>query len=349
VVAAHYCIRKDCSAYQYPGDYLAGNMGGILGVMLVLPGQIWTAAYPEGIQEWDAQDGHLMNSIPLTLDVGNFIDIQYDGKQVWASQMTNMSSQGGNYDLDYFVIDPVKAALVKKLTIQSVANDSSNDKEPYLFGVSPGKVWINHYWIDTDTFKITDVTKIFYIEPHFAYDGQGQMWITGDCDPLPESFRDKLDCDSKGLYIYDANNPGAKPKTVEKGNAPPDNYAKNPIAMAGGKAWMVSIKYEDGAYRWVLAAYQLNDPVNPIVHNTDINQHVPKLESDILMAADNKVIWIMADPGKDVLDYYDQADGHYMGSLHVGQLIYGMGFDGSSLWIMDNAHGLEQIVLPWAP
>ena len=141
-------------------------------------------------------------------------------------------------------------------------------------------------------------------------------------------------------------------KDISNGNYPDDDYGGSQPVLANGKMWMIAqneVQTKSGwEKQWILTAYDINDPVISVVH-VDISQYMPKLNGDLIMAADNKVIWIVPDDIKGDIDYYDQSDGHYMGNLHAGMLIEGLGFDGSSMWVMDNEHGLEQIALPWAP
>jgi len=335
VVVAHYCLLADCSHYQYPGDFLSGNMGGIDGVMLVLLDQIWTAAYPQGIQEWDPHDGHLINSISANYEVGNFMDIQYDGKLIWASQYVPTSTSD-SYRV-FYAIDPLQGKLVKKISLKY----GENDYHSFLFGVSPGKVWLEQQWIDTNTFQIHDASHYFACpDQHFAYDGQGLLWVTGDVIP-------DLTCD-RYLYVWNASDPNGQPLPSDTHDA----FSDSPLVMANGKMWMMTqkeVKSKSGWEKhWILTAFDLKDATKPVIQ-VDISQYMPELNGDLIMAADNKAIWVVPDDIKGDVEYFDQADGSYLGSLHVGQLIEGMGFDGSSLWVMDNEHGLEQIALPWAP
>jgi len=333
-VVNHYCIKPDCSGYTYPGDFLKGLMGGINGVFLVLPVQIWTAAYPQGIYEWDSRDGHLMNTVPLTLDKGNFTDIQYDGKQLWADQDIPLSPTESSKVL--YIIDPRQAGLIKKITHQY---DNAQEDHSYNFGISPGEVWLEHRWITSDTFQINDANHYFACgDSQYAYDGQGHMWVTGAADPT-------FGCGQE-LYVWNAADPAGQPLPSDGA----DNFDGSPLVLANGKMWMIAnnaVKTSAGwSHPWLLTAFNLNDPVKP-AFQIDISQYMPELNGNLVMAADNKVIWIASDAIKGNIDYYDQGDGHHMGSLQVGQLIEDMGFDGTSLWVMDNEHGLEQIALPW--
>ncbi|HMD89314.1 MAG TPA: hypothetical protein VKF38_09145 [Anaerolineaceae bacterium] len=333
-VVAHYCIRQDCSGYQYPGDMLSGMMGGLNGVLLVLPGQLWTAATPGGIQEWDAHDGHLLNSIAADYEQGNFTDIQYDGKLIWAS-IKYSTSATESYRV-FYIVDPSQARLIKKISFKYGESDEAAES----IGISPGKVWLEHQWIDTDSFQINDAKHYFACDGHYAYDGQGSMWVTGQADP-------SFDCNA--MYVWNAADPAGQPLPSDPGA----DYGDSPLLLAGSKMWMIghsAVKTKSGwTHPWVLTAYNITNPVKPVLQ-VDISQHMPETIGNLHMAADNKVIWVAAESGDKLgnIDYYDQADGHYMGSLQVGQLIGGLGFDGSSLWVMDNVHGLEQIALPWA-
>ena len=332
VVVAHYCIKADCSDYTYPGDMMSGHMGGVPGVLLVLPGQLWTAVYPGGIQEWNPQDGRLLNSISADYETGNFTDIQYDGKQIWVSQYIPLSATESSKVL--YVIDPSQAHLIKKISIKYGESDENAES----FGVSPGKVWLEHQWINTDSFQINDASHYFGCDEHYGYDGQGLMWVTGEADPTYDCMQD--------LYVWSAANPAGQPLPSDTQGS----YDGSPLVLANGKMWMMAkntVKTSSGwSHPWLLTAYNLNDPKKPAIQ-VDISQYMPELNGNLLMAADNKVIWIASDTIKGNIDYYELDDGHHMGSLQVGQLIYGMGFDGSSLWVLDNVHGLEQIALPW--
>jgi len=336
VVINHYCIKPDCSGYTYPGDFLKGLMGGVDGVFLVLPGQIWTAAYPQGIYEWDSRDGHLMNTVPLTLDTGNFTDIQYDGKQIWANQDIPLSATESSRVL--YVIDPQRARVIQKITH---GYDNAEEGHFLDFGISPGKVWLEQRWINADTFQINNASHYFECDDaYFAYDGQGHMWATGEADPTYDCIQD--------LYVWNAAEPAGQPLPSDGA----DNFGGSPLVLVNGKMWMIAnntVKTDSGwSHPWLLTAFNLNDPLKPALQ-VDISQYMPEVNGNLVMAADNKVIWVASDAINGNIDYYDQGDGHHMGSLKVGKIIEGMGFDGSSLWVMDNEHGLEQIGLPWGP
>lgn len=333
MVATHYCIKPDCSDYIYPGDMMTGHMGGIDGVLLVLPGQLWTAAYSGGIQEWDPRDGHLLNSISADYEKGNFTDIQYDGKQIWASQYIATSATESSKVL--YVIDPQQARLIKKISRQY---DNAQEGHFENFGISPGKVWLEHQWINTDTFQINDAKHYFACdEGHYGYDGQGLMWATSDTDPT-------WGCGQE-FYVWNAADPAGQPMSSD----PQGSYNGSPLVLANGKMWMIgknTVKTNSGwSHPWLLTAYNINDPKKPVIQ-VDISQHMPGLNGNLLMAADSKFIWVVSDATSGDVDYYDQPNGRWVGSLNIGQVITGIGFDGSSLWVLDFAHGLEQIALP---
>ena len=186
VVAASYCILADCSQYTYPGDWLHGVYGGSEGVMLVLPGQIWIAADFTGIQQWDPQTGKLGKTIPNTVET-DFTDIKFDGTQVWVYALVIPTASSSAIETGVlYVIDPVQGKLVKKIAVDNdKKQDIENDAIDFPnIGVSPGKIWVKDRLIDTQTF-VTDIMPWNFIfgNAHFAYDGQGMMWVQGDACP----------------------------------------------------------------------------------------------------------------------------------------------------------------------
>ena len=342
VVVASYCDLQDCSQYTYPGDWANGVYGGTEGVMLVLPGQVWTASDFVGIQQWDPQTGKLVKTIPDTVE-NDFADIKYDGKQVWAYALVlKQASANSRYTGALYVIDPVQGELVKKIEIPNHADDKDDDAIDFTqIGISPGKVWVKDRLIDVQTFEPTITKANFMIgNLHFAYDGQGQMWIQGDtCFECPHS-----------IWKYDVQDPA---KITYTGlTAYPDLTTHENLIMAGGKMWATAI-YQKSLEQntddnWELLAYDLKNSDKPAI-KTDISKEMTGRYGGEILAADNHVIWLAPNDNNGEVYYYDQTNGQLLGSLHVGALITTMQFDGQYLWVMDNEHGLEKIALPWAP
>ena len=119
VVAASYCDLQDCSQYTYPGDWANGVYGGAEGVMLVLPGQIWTGSDFVGIQQWDPKTGKLVKTIPDTVE-NDFADIKYDGKQVWAYALVLQQASADSLDTPGFCMSSIqfKGNWLKKSKFQ---------------------------------------------------------------------------------------------------------------------------------------------------------------------------------------------------------------------------------------
>jgi hypothetical protein len=346
VVAASYCILQDCSQYTYPGDWLHGVYGGSEGVMLVLPGQIWIAADFTGIQQWDPQTGKLVKTIPNTVET-DFTDIKYDGTQVWVYALVIPTASSSAIETGVlYVIDPVQGKLVKKIAVDNdKKQDIENDAIDFPnIGVSPGKIWVKDRLIDTQTF-VTDIMPWNFIfgNAHFAYDGQGMMWVQGDACP---------DC-AHSIYIYDVTDPKKKLGTGDSAGltSSPDLTAHQNLIMAGGKMWATAIYWKNAADQtayWELLAYDIHHNEKPLI-KTDISKEMTGRSGGEILAADNHAIWLAPNDNNGEVYYYDQANGQLLGSLHVGALIYSMQFDGQNLWVMDNEHGLEKIALPWAP
>jgi hypothetical protein len=347
VVAASYCNLQDCSQYTYPGDFLNGVYGGAEGVMLVLPGQIWTASDFVGIQQWDPQTGKLVKTIPNTVE-NDFSDIKYDGQQLWDYAIVQSASGDADATGVLYVVNPVQGELVKKIDIPNDKKTDISNNSAMGFpniGVSPGEIWVKDRLIDTQTFDpILFPWNFVFSDPHFAYDGQGQMWI--QAEPCP-------DC-SYSIWIYDARDPT---KPLGKGGTAgltsnPDLTTHHNLIFAGGKMWATAEYQKKPGQNeddyWELLAYDIQNSAKPVI-KTDISTEMKGRYGGEILAADNHVIWLAPNDNNGKVYYYDQTNGLLLGSLHVGALIYNMQFDGQSLWVMDNEHGLEKIALPWAP
>jgi len=347
VVAASYCDLQDCSQYTSPGEKSDGFPGGNGGVMLAIPGQIWTASDYVGIQQWDSQTGKLVKTIPDTVE-NDFTDIKYDGRQVWVYALVLQPSSNNHieYTGALYAINPLQGELVRKI-------DVSNDKKTTMendaidfpnIGVSPGKVWVKDRLIDTQTFE-ADIMPWNFIfgNAHFAYDGQGLMWVQGNACP---------DC-SHSIFIYNVTDPKKK---LSAGNSAgltsnPDLTDHHNLIMAGGKMWATARywkKVEDQTSYWELLAYDIHPSDKPL-SKTEISKEMTGRDGGEILAADNHAIWLAPNGQDGKVYYYDQANGQLLGSLHVGALIFSMSFDGQALWVMDVEYGLEKIALPWAP
>jgi len=344
LVAASYCILADCSQYTYPGDESNGNRGGTGGIMLALPGQIWIANDFVGIQQWDPQTGKLVKTIPNTVE-NYFSDIQYDGRQVWVYALVLESNKV--YTGLLYVINPAQGELIKKIEIpnEEKKDISNNDAIgfPYI-GVSPGKVWDKDRLIDTRTFEETVMPWNFMFgDPHFAYDGQGMMWIEGDVPPGA----------TQTIWIYDVNDPA---KSLGKNGAAgltqfPDLTDHHNLITAGGKMWATARYWKKAGEQtsyWELLAYDVHPSDKPL-SKTDISKEMTGRNGGEILAADNLAIWLAPNGQDGKVYYYNQSNGQLLGSLHVGALITSISFDGQALWVMDDEHGLEKIALPWAP
>jgi hypothetical protein len=146
-----------------------GNWGGGSGAaMLALPGQVWVGSMFGGLQQWDSRTGTVARTFP-EVTAKFFYDIQFDGKNLWV-----LASQevGADEPDSLYVIQPADGKIVTKI-------DAPEGQDSEQLGISPGKVWYGSTLFDTSTFEATEIEAGLPGEPHFAYDGQGWMWITG--------------------------------------------------------------------------------------------------------------------------------------------------------------------------
>jgi hypothetical protein len=343
-VAASYCILADCSQYTYPGDESNGIRGGTEGIMLAIPGQIWTASDFVGIQQWDPQTGKLVKTIANTVE-NDFSDIKYDGQQIWVYALVlKQASANSEYTGALYAIDPLQGELVKKIDIPNDQNIAQGGQDSALdypnIGISPGKVWVKDRVIDTQTFKPLIMQDNFLVSSHFAYDGQGLMWDEGEnCGECPH-----------GIWLYDVKDPTTKPIYTGLTDYP-DLTGHHNLIMAGGRMWATARYWKkagDQTAYWEILAYDLHKNDKPVI-KTDISKEMTGRDGGEIFSADNRAIWLAPNGQDGKVYYYDQANGQLLGSLHVGTLIFSMSFDGQDLWVMDNEHGLEKIALPWAP
>ena len=347
LVAASYCDLADCSQYTHPGEKPNGFPGGNGGVMLAVPGQIWTASDYVGIQQWDPQTGQLVKTIPNTVE-NYFTDIKYDGQQVWVYALVLQPSSNNHiiYTGALYAVNTLQGELVRKIAV-------SNDKKTTMendaidfpnIGLSPGKVWVKDRLIDTQTFE-ADIMPWNFIfgNAHFAYDGQGLMWVQGNACP---------DC-SHSIFIYDVTDPKKKLVAGNSAglNSNPDLTDHHNLIMAGGKMWATARywkKADDQTSYWEILAYDLHKNDKPLIQ-TDVSREMTGRNGGEIFSADNHAIWLAPNRQDGIVYDYDQASGRLLGSLHVGTTITSMSFDGQALWVMDVEYGLQKIALPWAP
>lgn len=307
--------------------YTVSNMplkGGGMGAMLVMPGRIWLGTMFSGLQLWDPVTGSVVKTYS-DIKAKIYWDIKFDGRYLWV-----LASEETGSDADsLYVIDPNKNELVKRFEIGMVG---SYGWEPTRLGYSSGTIWVNDGTISTDTLEYTRYSDGLPAGANFAYDNNGWMWVTGSwCDGCRHS-----------LWILKADDPQTHRDNQHSGILGESVMGK-PLILAGERIWLIAVVHDSNQHPiYYLEAYFPDKSDIPTIHQ-DVSAELP-VNSDIHLAADNKVLWIEAE---STLFYYSLENAQLQGSLPVGKDVQSIGYDGVDLWVLSSKEGLQQISLPW--
>jgi hypothetical protein len=301
--------------------------GGMLGVLLVLPDQIWVASMLAGIMQIDPHSGEVMATLP-GIDAQRFYDMQFDGKRVWVLATDGRVSSDANI---LYVIDLSSGEVLKKIPITGEGDYGSN---PTRLGVSPGKIWVNFGTVDTETFEYTSYPSGLPSDANFAFDGEQWMWITG-------SWCHGCDHD---LWLVNTNNP-VESKGEQESGVLGTGVLGNPLALLDGKMWLLATYYTSNGTAYFLDAYDIHKTDRPALH-IDMTNEIGDSSGTVNITVDDHMVWLES---AGTLYYIDGKTGQKMGELTVGEYIEGMQFDGTSLWVLSSDTGLLQVFLPWEP
>jgi hypothetical protein len=298
--------------------------GGGTGAMLVLPDQIWIGSMFGGLQEWDPKTGQIIMQV-TSIQPKMYYDIEKEGNNhLWVLAGEN----NYNYADALYLLSLPDAKLVKRFDIKGVGDYGWT---PIRLGISPGKLWVNDMTIDTDALKETHYENGLPDSAEFAYDNNGWMWVTGDwC----------MGCEHD-LWIIDVNDPTSY-KDAQHSGMRNVGVLESPMVLTDGKIWLTQTEH-DPSVRVFLVAYDISNSVEPVFH-VEITNDIKDINGRNVIAADDNSIWI---DSSGTLYYYAKSDGHYQGSLVIGEdRINGLGFDGYTLWALSMDAGLVQIAVP---
>ena len=297
--------------------------GGAEGVVLALPGQVWTAAMFSGLQQLDPLTGEVLMKI-TDIDAQFFYDLKVENERLW---VLSAREPGGDADSLYALDLPGGEVA----GVVAITDDGSYSADSAKLGVSPGKVWVNYGIVDAETLQYTEFPSGLPGEAQFAFDGQRWMWITGTwCDGC-----------NHDLWILDADDP---PNHRDHQNSGVLNTGVlgSPMVLAGGRMW-VSAAYFEGETTYFLDVYDLDQSAAPMMH-IDVTEEVSESGGYVRMTADDRMVWLESN---GTLYYYDISTGEKKGQLTVGEYVTSLSFDGTSLWVLCSDVGLLQVYLPW--
>ena len=170
---------------SYPLDVAKGVMGDSLAAS---PGKFWVGTGKGTIEKVDSQSGAFEQSIllgKLNIDlkslasglVSPVIKMGFDGPYIAAAMLLSDQIPPHRY---LFIVDSGSGTVVHQWDMQSAEwSKEESTSFPDDFGVSPGKIWLDGHVINTKTFEVNkDIPNPS--SSHFAYNGNGWMWITGD-------------------------------------------------------------------------------------------------------------------------------------------------------------------------
>ncbi|NJD59968.1 MAG: hypothetical protein FIA98_11285 [Anaerolineae bacterium] len=299
--------------------------GGAGGVVLALPGQLWTADKFSGLQLLDPQTGAVVQAVPLEARL--YHDLKMIDQRLWV--LATRGEDENHADVLY-LLDLPSGEVVETIPI---TNLGSYGFEPAQLGVSPGKVWVNSGIVDTGTLEFTALPDGLPSGARFAYDGASWMWITGSWCYACEH----------DLWIMDAVNPPAH-KDGHNSGVLGTGTLGSPLALAGGRMWVLTIYYVGNNPTYYLDAYDLAKTDRPALH-IDVTDEIGDANRERLLVTDDHMLWMEV---KGKLYYYDNLTGEKKGELTLpGEYVESMSFDGTSLWVLSSDTGLHQVYLPW--
>lgn len=298
------------------------NPGGGSGAMLAIPGQIWTGTFFSGLQQWDPLTGELVRTIS-GIEAANFFDIELENNRLWVLASMEDPTQAEIL----YVIDLPQGEIVKEITI---GMEGDFGTAPTQLGRSPGKIWVNFGFVDTETLTDDALPDGLPSEAHFVYDGEQWMWMTGSwCDGCRHD-----------LWLVNAKDPSEK-KDQQNSGVLDTGVLGEPLALANGKVWLVA-HYNTAGGSYYLDGYEIDKSDQPQFH-IDVTDEIAG-HGQANIAADNQMVWLEAE---GTLVYFDSLLGQKIGELKVGDTVDAIGFDGTSLWVLSSDAGLLQIFLPW--
>ena len=215
---------------------------GMLGFSLTAgAGKVWIGTGRGAIEEVDSQTGAFRQSILLTPGAANatnmypILKLGFDGQYVWA--LAN-PMENNEVHAHLFAVDSGSGVVAHQwdLTSPEWKKGMKPDGQAARYfvedlGISPGRVWVDNHVIDTRTFEATHVGMVG--APHFAYNGQGWMWMTGNgpehCDGL-----DFFETDNPSQDHYQCRYPFLNHASEGYSNVGGDS----PIVLAGDRVWI---------------------------------------------------------------------------------------------------------------
>jgi hypothetical protein len=325
---------------SYPLDVA----NGVIGISLAAnPGKVWVGTGRGTIEKVDSQSGAFEQSISLgdtKIDlqsltsnhiVAAVLKMGFDGQYIAATMLLSDQIPPHRY---LFIIDSGSGTVVHQWDLQSAEwSKEESTSFPDDFGVSPGKIWLDGHMIDTQTFEVKkDIPNPAM--SHFAYNGNGWMWITGDtggsCDDLifiKTNDPDEVVCKSRLPFM------------IEPNDVYPD---VSTMTLAGDRMWMVS---SGGAgQNLTLAAYPAD--MDQLMKETKPLVIVPLMDSShsvrILFAGNSLwVLWTSGDK-RGFLYQLDPLTGATINSLDLvgdqgrkkGDIPHDFATEGDNLWIV---------------
>jgi hypothetical protein len=312
----------------YPLDMSTG-MGGIFGTLETSPGKVWIGLVNNGIQEWDANSGSVIRTIPIP-EITVFWDLKFDGKNLWAlASKENMSEADGLY-----VIDPAAGKIVKEW---HEFKQGDFGWQPVRLGLSSGKIWVANKIIDTTSLEEIPMGKKFVLptQAHFAFDGQKWMWASGSR------------CEGCGhdLWMFDSTEPE---KVKDDGGTGEANAStmNMPVVMAGGKIWVGAFK-NSKTVNWIstsdtyISGYDPTKTDKPSV-SVDVSGEVGDPNWITSMEAGSRFLWLFGAAYKPpTLFYHDLKTGKVLGKLPIETMVINdIAYDGKDLWVL----GMDKLV-----
>jgi hypothetical protein len=340
-------------------SYRLQTAKGMLGFSLTAgAGKVWIGTGRGAIEEVDSQSGAFGQSILLTPGAANaknfypILKLAFDGQYVWALAEGGENHQ---YTPHLFAINTGSGAVAHQWDLASSEwTKGTNLIAGYRvveFGISPGKVWMDHHIIDTQTFEAKFHGMIG--DQIFAYNGQGWMWMTGSaaggCDGLDfieidDPTQDHEQCHYPFL-LHDA----------QKGDSNVGD--ESPLVLAGDRVWIAG-SWAGTPPTYTLDAFSAD--MGQLMQETKPLVSVPLMDDPRkvkMLFADN-FLWLLWTRGEKTGFLYqldpqtgatinsldvavDQAPGEFLADIRPVDIAT----EGDNLWILMQWH-LLRIKLP---
>ncbi len=319
-------------------------------------GVVWIGTISGTLEKFDVQGENFSQSISLAADnSGNALTVFPVPKMAFESQyLWAFASffEGGMAPPGLFALDPASGEVIQQWDLNSPewTEDYEHAQPSELFGVSPGKIWIDSHMVDTQTFEMQ---KVFMPGiTNFAYGGNDWMWITGEMGGA---------CDD--MILININDPSEEwcpdqwPFLIHTTDGRSAVNPGSPMVLTGDRMWIAgswSAESLTDSPEYTLDAYPAD--MGQAMKTTGPLASVPLLDSDssVLMLFAGDYLWVIYTGDKAGWLYQlNPQTGETVNSLDlvgdegraISDIPQDIATEGDNLWILTSRQ-LLRIKLP---